>query len=227
MRVTNRISRTIAVAVATSALAASVASCGALNEEGRDEKEAASSSSAATPSTPSANSSVESVSDSETDDSHGATDPGDKQSPTSSNSSDAGSPQEIPESAKAKLDPTPLSAEEIKTGLQLPQELFSKLLAGEYEQACGMIVFAHNGELRRADGPELRSMCAQELEKHIQVDEISSMDKEELMEDADPKHFKLHDNGDGTATYEHDGDVSDEKLVRLDDGSLRILIEAF
>ena len=38
MRVANRISRTIAVAVATSALAASVASCGALNEEGREEK---------------------------------------------------------------------------------------------------------------------------------------------------------------------------------------------
>lgn len=222
MRVTNRISRTIAVAVATSALAASVASCGALNEEGRDEKDATSSSSAATPGTP-----AESASESEAGGSHGATDPDDKQSPTSSNGSDAGSPQEIPESAHAKLDPTPLTAEELKKGLQLPQDLVLKLFEGEYEQACGMLVFAKNGEVRRADVPELESLCAQELEKNMQIGENSSMPKEEIMEESDPKHFTLHDNGDGTATYERDGDVSGMKLVRLDDGSLRILIEAF
>lgn len=227
MKVTNRISRTIAVAVATSALAASVASCGALNEEGRDEKDATSSSSAATPGTPSANSSAESASDSEADDSRDATDPGDKQSPTSSNGSDAGSPQEIPESAHAKLDPTPLTAEEMKKGQQLPQDLVLKLFEGEYEQACGMLVFAKNGEVRRADVPELESLCAQELEKNMQIGENSSIPKEEIMEESDPKHFTLHDNGDGTATYERDGDVSGMKLVRLDDGSLRILIEAF
>ena len=222
MRVTNRISRTIAVAVATSALAASVASCGALNEEGRDEKDATSSSSAATPGTP-----AESASESEAGGSHGATDPDDKQSPPSSNGSDAGSPQEIPESAHAKLDPTPLTAEELKKGLQLPQDLVLKLFEGEYEQACGMLVFAKNGEVRRADVPELESLCAQELEKNMQIGEDSSMPKEEIMEESDPKHFTLHDNGDGTATYERDGDVSGMKLVRLDGGSLRILIEAF
>lgn len=115
----------------------------------------------------------------------------------------------------------------MKKGQQLPQDLVLKLFEGEYEQACGMLVFAKNGDLLRADVPELKSLCAQELEENMQMDEISSEIKEKVMEDADPKHFTLHDNGDGTATYERDGDVSGEKLVRLDDGSLRILIEGF
>ena len=88
-------------------------------------------------------------------------------------------------------------------------------------------VFAKNGDLLRADVPELKSLCAQELEENIQKGEISSMPKEKIMEDSDPKRFTLHDNGDGTATFERDGEVSGEKLVRLDDGSLRILIEGF
>ncbi|SHX00611.1 Uncharacterised protein [Mycobacteroides abscessus subsp. abscessus] len=221
MTATKYLARALTVTLAAGALVTSAASCGAMNESRKD-KEATSSSSAATPSTP-----AESASDSEADGSHGATEPDDKQSPTSSNGSDAGSPQGIPESAHAKLDPTPLTAEELKKGQQLPQDLVLKLFEGEYEQACGMLVFAKNGDLLRADVPELKSLCAQELEENIQKGEISSMPKEKIMEDSDPKHFTLHDNGDGTATFERDGEVSGEKLVRLDDGSLRILIEGF
>ena len=223
MTATKYLARALTVTLAAGALVTSAASCGAMNESRKDkEATSSSSSSAATPGTP-----AESASDSGAGVSHGATDPADKQSPTSSNGSDAGSPQEIPESAHAKLDPTPLTAEELKKGLQLPQDLVLKLFEGEYEQACGMLVFAKNGEVRRADVPELESLCAQGLEKNMQIGENSSMPKEEIMEESDPKHFTLHDNGDGTATYERDGDVSGMKLVRLDDGSLRILIEAF
>ena len=223
MTATKYLARALTVTLAAGALVTSAASCGAMNESRKDkEATSSSSSSAATPSTP-----AESASDSEADGSHGATEPDDKQSPTSSNGSDAGSPQGIPESAHAKLDHTPLTAEEMKKGQQLPQDLVLKLFEGEYEQACGMLVFAKNGDLLRADVPELKSLCAQELEENIQKGEISSMPKEKIMEDSDPKRFTLHDNGDGTATFERDGEVSGEKLVRLDDGSLRILIEGF
>lgn len=147
MTATKYLARALTVTLAAGALVTSASSCGALNESGK-EKDATSSSSAATPGTP-----AESASESGADGSHGATDPADKQSPTSSNGSDAGSPQGIPESAHAKLDPTPLTAEELKKGQQLPQDLVLKLFEGEYEQACGMLVFAKNGDLLRADVP--------------------------------------------------------------------------
>lgn len=251
MKYTKFIARTITVAAATSALAASVASCGALNEGG-DEKgaknEPSASSSApepeespsATPASPSASNGGESP---------GANDPGaatpDAQQPPvapggnqtpaapGGNQSQPGpggtggidSFEDIPESAKAKLDPTPLTQEEMQRGLQLPQEMMTKMVAGDAAGVCDMMVLSKDGTLVRFDVPELREQCAAQLQTGIDSSSMKSMTPEQVKEASDPKHFELHDNGDGTATFERDGKSSETKLARLDDGSLRLMVD--
>ena len=253
MRVANRISRTIAVAVATSALAASVASCGALNEEGREEKGAsepsASSSAPGHDESPSATPASPSVSNG--GENPGANDPGaatpDAQQPpvapggnqtpaapggNQSQPSPGGtggidSFEDIPESAKAKLDPTPLTQEEMQRGLQLPQEMMTKMVAGDAAGVCDMMVLSKDGTLVRFDVPELLEQCAAQLQTGIDSSSMKSMTPEQVKEASDPKHFELHDNGDGTATFARDGKPSPTKLARLDDGSLRLLVDNF
>lgn len=256
MRVTNRISRIIAVTVATSALAASVASCGAVKEsegaKGADESSpSASSSSPASEESPSGDpnsASPSSEGDNTDESSSGTTTPGQNQSPASPGSSDspgsATSPgvgeapggadagnfdpfRNIPESAKAKLDPTPLTQEEMQRGLQLPQEMMTKMVAGDAAGVCDMMVMSKDGTLVRFDVPEFRDQCAAALQTGIDSSAMKSMTPEQVKEASDPKHFKLHDNGDGTATFERDGKSSETKLARLDDGSLRLMVDNF
>lgn len=252
MKSTKLIARTITVAVATSALAASVASCGALNEGG-DEKgasEPSASSSApgpeespsATPATPSRSNESENP---------GANDPGaatpDAQQPpvapggnqtpavpggeqTQPNPAGVGgidSFEDIPESAKATLDPTPLTQEEMQRGLQLPQEMMTKMVAGDAAGVCDMMVLSKDGTLVRFDVPEFRDQCAAALQTGIDSSAMKSMTPEQVKEATDPKHFELHDNGDGTATFARDGKPGETKLARLDDGSLRLMVDNF
>ena len=179
----------------------------------------------------------------------GTTTPGQNQSPASPGSSDSPGPpgsatypgggaapggaeagnfdpfRNIPESAKAKLDPTPLTQEEMQRGLQLPQEMMTKMLAGDAAGICDMIVMSRDGTLVRFDVPEFRDQCAAELQTGIDSSAMKSMTPEQVKEATDPKHFKLLDNGDGTATFERDGKSSETKLARLDDGSLRLMVD--
>ncbi|RUP86568.1 hypothetical protein [Dermabacter sp. HSID17554] len=253
MTATKYLARALTVTLAAGALVTSAASCGALNESGKDkEATSSSSSSAATPSTPAeslsatpASPSVSNGGESPGGNDLGAATPGAQQPPaaTGGNQTPAApggnqsqpSPggtggidsfEDIPESAKAKLDPTPLTQEELKRGQQLPQEFLSKVVSGDSTGACElMVMVAENGEIVRFDAPEVKDLCAADLQRSEAVSSMRSMSPEQLKEATDPKKFTLQDNGDGTATYMRDGQISGTKLVRLDDGNLRVMTE--
>ncbi|WP_250258233.1 hypothetical protein [Dermabacter sp. Marseille-Q3180] len=262
MTATKYLARALTVTLAAGALVTSAASCGALNESGKDkEATSSSSSSAATPSTPAeslsatpASPSVSNGGESPGGNDLGAATPGAQQPPAApggnqtpaapggnqtpaapggnqSQPSPGGtggidSFEDIPESAKAKLDPTPLTQEELKRGQQLPQEFLSKVVSGDSTGACElMVMVAENGEIVRFDAPEVKDLCAADLQRSEAVSSMRSMSPEQLKEATDPKKFTLQDNGDGTATYMRDGQISGTKLVRLDDGNLRVMTE--
>ncbi|QEU11131.1 hypothetical protein [Dermabacter vaginalis] len=253
MTATKYLARALTVTLAAGALVTSAASCGAMNESRKDkEATSSSSSSAATPSTPAeslsatpASPSVSNGGESPGGNDLGAATPGAQQPPaaTGGNQTPAApggnqsqpSPggtggidsfEDIPESAKAKLDPTPLTQEELKRGQQLPQEFLSKVVSGDSTGACElMVMVAENGEIVRFDAPEVKDLCAADLQRSEAVSSMRSMSPEQLKEATDPKKFTLQDNGDGTATYMRDGQISGTKLVRLDDGNLRVMTE--
>lgn len=67
--------------------------------------------------------------------------------------------ENLPASAKAMVDPTPLTEDELKRGRDLPAELVRRVLDGKYEEACGLLVAEEGGKMLRLDAPELQKAC--------------------------------------------------------------------
>lgn len=229
MKTTKRMAHTFTVAIAAGALAASAASCGAVKEsegaKGADESSPSASSSSPGTTTSSQNQAPASPGSSDLPGSD--TSPGVGEEPGGADAGNLDPFQNIPENAKAKLDPTPLTQEELQRGLRLPQEMMTKLAAGDAAGACDMVLMSKDGTLVRFDVPEFRDRCAAEFQNGVDSSAIKSMTPEQVKESSDPKHFKLLDNGDGTATFERDGTSNGTKLARLDDGSLRLMVDSF
>ncbi|WP_250258232.1 hypothetical protein [Dermabacter sp. Marseille-Q3180] len=131
--------------------------------------------------------------------------------------------ENLPASAKVTVDPTPLTEDELKRGRDLPAELVHRVLDGKYEEACELLVAEEGGEMVRLDAPELQKACILPLKESVEGPQGDRESAEEALEEASPERMTLRDRHDGTAEFLVDGSPIGMTLVRLDDGSLRLV----
>ena len=131
--------------------------------------------------------------------------------------------ENLPASAKATVDPTPLTEDELKRGRDLPAELVRRALDGKYEEACELLVAEDGGKMLRLDAPELQKACILPLKESVEGPQGDRESAEEALEGASPERMTLRDRHDGTAEFFVDGSPIGMTLVRLDDGSLRLV----
>ncbi|MCT1867058.1 hypothetical protein M3B90_05920 [Dermabacter sp. p3-SID358] len=218
-----RKTRSVSLSIAIGTLAFGLAGCGATVEAKKNEPTSEQTTDPSDSKEEGSSNSSGNASESDP----GTSDSGGGESPTQSGGSDSQGIDALggfSESAQAKLDTAPFTADELKRGQTLPGEMVRRALDGDYEGVCGMLIVGEKGKAVRLDAPEVKGRCVDSFKKSVESSPEARKGAEEALAQAGPEHVTVRDRGDGTGEFFSDGESMGILLVRLDNGDLRLMV---